>query len=53
MSTVWLALVGTLVSIVTMVGFSMFELQRTQREYTGVIAGSDRPTTDDGTNPDA
>lgn len=53
MSTVWLALIGTLVSIATMVGFSMFELQRTQRDYTGVTGGTDRPTADAETGPDA
>ena len=53
MSTIWLALIGILVSVVTMVGFSVFELQRTTREYTGVTARPDRSTTDDGTSPDA
>jgi hypothetical protein len=53
MSTVWLALIGTLVTIVTMVGFSMFELQRTTRDYTGVTADTDRSTTDDSTSRDA
>jgi hypothetical protein len=53
MSTVWLALIGTLVSVVTMVGFSVFELQRTTRDYAGVPAGTDRSTTDDSTSRDA
>jgi hypothetical protein len=53
MSTVWLAVIGTLVWIMTMVGFSFFELQRSERDYTGVTASADRSPTNDATSPDA
>jgi hypothetical protein len=38
MSNILLAIIGTLVTIITMIGFSVFELQRTASDYGATVS---------------